>query len=571
MSNALRLVFCAVFGHTVDAMRPFLRFTIVCRFLLPLLCVPFAAADAADANWVLAARTFTFARTAATITGAEQVATLLPQLILEQIADGSSRVLPANEVLDRKLDALLTERLSLFLQLSKEYKTRDALVLTNVSPRTLERQLSEEQRKIAEIERKIDENLAQVEREAQDAAPRIAREEAIARGEDTDDGGGGRRRFSFQVPLFGWGDEEERPVSERVTLYRNDITALFTPSEKALEAGCTSRTFEKEALAAHINGLLSGSLMVFGDYISVTVDLNLYPGCRTAGTITEIGQTSDLLPLAKRIVRALAPKLSNSLPVVVRIDVLPEEAAHTASLTMDGIVFAEIPQELVVDAAIHTLSVSASGYETATLTYQFEGRERYHMRVSLVPEEKGVLSLRLKKLKDGMFYANGVDSVDVTEDEPYAAITVNGKSVLGIFTTGAGESETSAFFYIPAQWATEGTNLVVNAKPYDRAANIDKRRRSMYTAYTALICSLPFTFFCVGNFTAVNNGYMLGRTTYDDAVDWQQRMYGTLGITVVCGAWTVFELIRYLHAANGVLPAQTRAEKRAEKPKTNED
>ena len=548
-------------------MRPF--FPLIKAFLLFVMlsaavAAPLFAADGALSDWVLAAQKFTFSRTASAVTGAEQVATLLPQLILEQISTGSSRVLPTNEVLDRKLYALQTERLSLFLQLSKEYKTRDALVLTDISPRKLERELRAEQKKIAAIEKQIDENLEQVDKETRDAAPLIEREAAIARGDEVSRERGDGRRFPFQLPFpFFRGDDDDVRTSEHVALYRNDITALFAPTQAALDAGAESRVFEKEAVAAKINALLSGSMMVFGDYVSVTVDLHLYPGARNAGAVTEIGTVSDLLPLAERIVRSLSPLLSNSLPLMLHLAVFPEDAASRAQLTLDGIVFPELPRELAIDAAIHTISVSAAGYETASVTYQFEGRKPYELRVSLVPEVKGALSIRLKKFKDGMFYASGIDSASVTTEEPRTSISVNGKSVLGVFTTGAGESENSAFFYIPSQRAQDGAALVVRAKTYDRAANIDKRRRSMYTAYTALICSLPFTFYCVGNFTAANNGYMLGHATYDDALTWQNRMYGTLGVTAVCGAWTVVELLRYLWAANNVLPAQAYEDRRA--------
>ena len=527
---------------------------------------PLTAEAAAPTDWVLATEAFTFSRKDGA--GAEQLTTMLPQLILEQISSGSTRVLPANEVLDRKLYALQTERLSLFLQLSKEYKARDALVVTNISSRRLEKEIAAAQKKIAAIEKQIDENLAQVEKETQAAAPAIEREAAIARGEEVAQREEGGRRFPFQLPFpFFREEDEELRTSEFITLYKNDITALFTPSARALEEGRESYAFQKEVLAAKINALITGTMMVFGDYVSVTVDLHVYPGSRNTGTVTEIGTISDMLSLAERLVRALTPKLSNSLPLMLRVELFPEEAARTAQLTLDGIVFTEIPRELTIDAAIHTISIAAEGYETASITYQFEGRTPYTMRVSLVPEVKGVLSLRLKKFKDGLFYANGLETSPVTEEAPRTAITINGKSVLGLFTTGTGESENSAFFYIPVQRVQDDAALVVKAKTYDRAANIDKRRRRMYTAYTALICSLPFTFYCVGNFTAVNNGYMLRLTTYDDAVAWQNRMYNTLTITAICGAWTVIELIRYLHAANSVLPAQASTDWRAEKEK----
>ncbi|MCR5724145.1 MAG: hypothetical protein K6G80_03570, partial [Treponema sp.] len=446
-----------------------------------LLTAHLAAAD----DWVLAARSFTF-ESAAKPAGAEQISTLLPQLILEQISTGGTRVLPSSEVLSRTLDSLQTERLSLFLQLSKEYKTRDALVLSVVQPRSLEKQLAAEQKKIAEIEKQIDENLASADKAVSENAAAIEREEAVSQGLSQNDAfENDEKRFPFQIPFpIFRRDAEEKKVSEFVTLYKNDITALFTPSEAALSEGADSRTFEKEVVAAKINGLLSGTIIAYGDYIAVTVSLSLFPGGKTVATITEVGLSGDLLSIAERIVRALTPKLTNSLPVIIHLAVMPEDAAEKAMLTVDGIVIQSIPRELSLDSAIHTISVASPGYETASVTYMFEARARYDMKVSLVPEVKGTLSLRLKKFQDGIFYASGIDSAAVTEQERTARITVNGKSVLGIFTTGSGESDTSAFIYLPARLARENASLVVNAHPYDRAANIDKRRRRMYTAYS---------------------------------------------------------------------------------------
>ncbi|MCR5723860.1 MAG: hypothetical protein K6G80_02085, partial [Treponema sp.] len=70
------------------------------------------------------------------------------------------------------------------------------------------------------------------------------------------------------------------------------------------------------------------------------------------------------------------------------------------------------------------------------------------------------------------------------------------------------------------------------------------------------------TFYFVGNFTAVNNAYSMGRAEYEDAVSWQNKMYISLGVTAVCGVWTLFELFRYLRAANDVLPASASVDKK---------
>lgn len=509
-------------------------------------------------DWVLAAQQFTLAQKTAPSASAAHFATVLPQLLLEQISLDGSRVLPSQEVLDRQLETLQTERLSLFLQLSKEYQSRDALVLTYDKPKKLARALEQAQEKIDSIQKKIDENLAAVDAAKEAFQPKIDREAAVARGEDIADDQQHGRRFPF---FFGDG-ESDRQQQETVTIYRSDSTALFAPSADALAEGVTSRTYEKEVASAKINGVLSGSITGYGEYLAVSVDLYVYPGAKRVGSVTEVGTVGDQMDLADRIVQKLVPAIANSLPVVLRFEVVPEEAALSATLTLDGLVYSRIPDTLQVDASVHTISVAAKDYETVSFTYKYEGNERYRIRFSLSPARDGVLNLRLKKERDGIFYPRGFDRQAVDGQHPAARVTVNGTSVIGVFTAGAGDDAASAFFYVPENIAQDGANLKVNAKPFDRAENIDKRRRRMYTAYSALICSLPFTFYCTGNFTAANNAYVMGRGSYDTAQKWQTYGYIASGISIACGVWAVFELVRYLWAANQVLPATARPDNR---------
>ncbi len=520
------------------------------------------AADTTEkkTNWVLAAQKYSFSQKGKRGLSVEQFASVLPQLILEQIAIEGTRVLPSQEVLDRRLDSLQTERLSLFLQLAKEYQSRDALVVNTLSPKKLTKELEASQKKIDELQKKIDENLEKTEKEKADFAPKIKRETAIARGEKIEEKHEERRHFPF--PFFMDDDEDSPPQNETVAVYKNDSSALFSPSEAAEKDGITSRTYEKEIAAAKINGLLAGSIRIYGEYVAVTTDLYIYPGAKRAGTVTEVGTIGDQMNLADRIVQQLVPVIANSLPVQLRFEILPEEIAEKAHLTLDGLVYSKIPTDLQVDASIHTISVSAKGYDTASFTYKFEGNERYTIKISLSPAFTGLLNLRLKTLGDGVFHAKGLDSHAVDSVNSAAPITVNGKAVLGIYTTGTGEDAKSAFFYIPDDKALDGVNLKVNVKPFDRAQNIDKRRRWLYTSYTALILSMPFTFYVMGNSTAATKAYNLGRVDYDEAHRWSIASNVTAGISIACGVWFVYELVRYLVAANQVLPATATVDKR---------
>ncbi|MBR1535543.1 MAG: hypothetical protein IJ630_01235 [Treponema sp.] len=544
--------------------------------------------SAFSADWTLGVMEFSFKQTKSRSQSDTQAAQVLPQLIIEQFSSSGVRTLPQKEQLDRKLNELQTARLSLFLQLSKEYKTRDSLVLKEIKPKKLKKAIEEEMEKIRDIESQIDENLEEVQKAIEEASPKIEREEKIAgRKTESKTGNGDNgenqsedeksRRFPFRLPFpFFHRDEEENIVTENVVLYKNDSTALFKPSEKSLEAGFTSWDFENEVVNAKINGLITGEISTYGDYCSVTVSLRIYPGAKILGTVTEVGLLSDLMPLASSIARNLDSKIANALPVMLEFDIEPHEIAKDAKITIDDVVFSltktdgSFENKVIKESGIHRVKIEAPEYEDLTFSYSFTDDNRFYVHANLVPKVSGLAAIKLKKYQDGVFHTYGLNQAKITQENPTAKIQVNSKSVLGVFTIPKKSEEDSdssniAFFQIPANTAFDGAELIVNARPFDREANIDKRRRWMYTAYTALILSLPFTFYFKGEFTAENTAYAQGRGDYDRLTGLQTKSNICAGISATFGAWTVFELVRYLIAADKVLPAKAKIDKKAMK------
>ena len=540
-----------------------------------VLVFSFLAFFAFSDNWTLGVMEFSFKQTQARSESASKAASVLPQLIIDQFSNEELRTIPATEILDRKLNELQTARLSLFLQLSKEYKSRDSLVLTTTKPKTLQKSIKEEMEKIRDIEIKIDENLAEVKKVRDEAAPKIEREKAISEGRKVDDKKENDGFFPFQLPFsFFQKDENNEIVSEKIKLYKSDSSSLFTASEKALESGYSSWDFESEVIAAKINGLITGEITVYGDYCSVTASLRVYPGSQVLGSVTEVGLLTDLMPLANSIARNLDSKIANALPVLLEFEIEPREIARSTKITIDGIVFplensdGRFENKIIDESGIHHVVIEAPGYEELAFTYAFSGDNHFFVHVNLVPEVHGLANIRLKKYRDGVFHTYGLSQSSVTEKNPWASVEVNSKSVLGVFSvpkTNPDDSASSniAFFQIPSQNAFDGAYLFVNAKPFDRQANIDKRRRWMYTAYTALICSLPFTFYNLGEFTAENTAYSQGRGDQERLKDLQGRTNICLGVTAACGVWVVIELVRYLWSADRVLPEKVKIDKKA--------
>ena len=241
-------------------------------------------------DWTLGVMEFSFKQTQKRAESYEKAAQVLPQLIIEQFSNENIRTIPQKELLDRKLKELQTARLTLFLQLSKEYKTRDSLVLTTIKPKKLEKEIKSQMKKIRDLEIQIDENLESVKKTIDEYAPKIARDEAISEGKKVEDEKKDTGFFPFQLPfLFFHEHDANKIVSENVVNYKNDSTALFKPSEKSMEAGFTSWDFEQEVTSAKINGLITGEITCYGDYCSVTTNLRIYPGGQILGTVTEVG------------------------------------------------------------------------------------------------------------------------------------------------------------------------------------------------------------------------------------------------------------------------------------------
>lgn len=483
-----------------------------------LFLVFFPLALFAD-DWTLAGTAFTWNQKNVPA-AASHIGTLLPKLILEQITENGSRTVSSEEKKSRLLKTFQTERIDLFLKLSREEKAKDALLFTKTKPRELQKALAEQQKKIEEIQKQIDENLLAAS--------------------------------SIQIEEGGFSD------SERIVLYKKDAGALFSPSEQALNEGIDSLTYENEVLKASINGLLTGKITFLGDYISVQVELYQFPGGKLQDSVIEVGNSSDLMNIARNIAQNLTPKLTNSLPVEIDFEFEGVENPDLLNVSVDG-VFVTNKEKIVVDAGIHTVTISSEKYDTQTISYSFSGEEKFTVRTKLVPKIKGNLDISLKKMISGYFYFKGESGIPVNDENLSAKTSINGKTVLGFFENEAGES---AFVLIPENNARDGNCLTVNAVPFDRAKHIDRQRRRMYTAYTALICTLPATFFCIGEANAYIGAYNLNLgISRDEALRKQTNSYIAGSVSGVAGAWFVFEMVRYLLAANGVLPAEAKIKK----------
>ena len=348
----------------------------------------------------------------------------------------------------------------------------------------------------------------------------------------------------------------QEPVLEEVVIYQNDFSKLFAAPEETRAKGYASFEFEKSCVDGGIQGLITGKITVYGSYLSAAVTLYEYPGAREIGHATDVGGVDEIGFIAKRLASSLIPKISDSMPIEIQVSVKPDDAAAKTVLTVDDSVYRSIPETLVLGSGVHTLGFEAEGYMSASTSYSFTGNRRFSVEIEMREKKDGAFTLALKKDFSGDLFADGELAASFKSDERFTSIKINDGNILGRFIS---EDGTGADYFIKDSLVEDGAKLVLNANPFDRNAYIEKRRKLMYSSYSALIVSLIPTFYCYGNYFSAASAYNKRYDySYEDAAKWQTASNVTTGISIACGAFFAYELTRYLLAANTVLPAEAK-------------
>ena len=511
-------------------------------------------------DWVLASQKFEFADSRSAQIADENLTTIMPQLIMERISEGLVRSTTLQEMHDRTRNDFLTERQSLFLQLAKEVKVRDALVITEPKDRKLKKQLKEEEEKIAEIEAQIDENLQKTQKLREELQRKNA--------DDKHDmppprGGRGPLPFNPFANLFVKKEDDllPDPTREEIVFYKSDPYAFFTPSDDAQKFGTESRLFETEVVKENINALLTGKISVYGEHFSLSCKIWNFPGAKVLGEIVEVGSIKSWDQTADAVADFFIPKIANSFPIEIRFTVEPQEAKENALLKIDGNVYANVPDKIVALTGEHFIEVECSGYVTKSVDYDFQGARRFLVEANMKKKTDVKAQMYLKNPLEGSLYMGSDLAAEITFDNNRTEAFFDGTAEIGQFVSAENE-DSLFFFYIPDELQQDNANLIIKGKPSDRAAVIDRRRIIAYRAYTAVVLSVPITLFCLGKYYALEGAYYRGSMEDPDEMDkWQNYSLISLGVTMGCLGFFIFELSRYLKAANSLLPAKVKIEK----------
>lgn len=487
-----------------------------------LIVQGFCFAETEKTSWVIGAVEFTYRQDFVQSEYEKAVLSAIPKLILEQLYGTKTRNVPDEEILNRKIHSLVKERLALFLELSKEQKTKDALVIQNLSEYQFQKQTAVQEKKIKEITQKIDDNLAN-------------QENLMA-------------EFNSEKPPL----KRTAPDTEDFSFYKSDSSELFKFSQKIEKIDYAAFDCSAEIINAKINGLVTGTVAVYGGYAAVSAEMFLYPGAVSTGVITEIGLISEPEKIAKNIAYRLVPKIENAIPCEIQISIKPESLKDIARVTIDSTVYNKIPDKLVLSNGVHNFSFECEGYRKESFSYGFGYEKKYLIEVEFFKQDLTETALVLKKAIAGNLFYNGLQAEDNV-----MSVKINNSGVLGYYYTDKGNT---MFFMIPKNQFIDDKAVTANLKDYDIGADIEKKRRMMYISYSALICSLPFLFYSYSSYSTLYKGYVAGTSSIsiDDIKKYQTMSYIGIGVSAGLGIWFVAELVAYLISANKALPVETR-------------
>lgn len=519
-------------------------------------------------DWVLGAEKFSFTQNASTTSSQEELASLLPKLILEQISTSSRRVPSATELYDRKNEVLLNERISLFLQLSAAIKKRDSLFLSESNPKKLKSEIANEEEKILQIENKISENLKQSDLMKKTLENALLIESS----------------YSEQYPLpslFSKSKSNEflNPLSEKISFYENNEKLFDSGSENL-----SDREFEKKVIDSKIKGLITGRITIYNGYMMLNCELHVYPGNKIIGGVVEVGSIDDLISIANKVAQTLMPIIANAKPVNVYFNIDPLEIRDKVKLNIDGIVYSSVPEKISLSAGFHTMNFSGDGYNDVSITYDFKDKDAFLVHIPMKKKERGIFSISFNKDIIGTLYLNGQLIGNIQDGILNDVITIDGRPYIGQIMLAEHKYEKvlkksiddegneieeyvdedkgaySSFFYVSSNLQKDGNALVVDSVPLDISNEIEKRRVWMYRGYSAFVVSFPIALICQGKFNSALLSYYAGNCDASEVFSWHTARLIAGGISIAAGSFFAFELVRYLITAGKVVPKEGKVE-----------
>lgn len=519
-------------------------------FLFFLFISSFAFSETLSNKWVIAAEQFEVNHINQNDKFLEGISKTIPQLILEKLDANIVRNIYPDEKFERKQYELKKERMSLFLQLSSLTKTRDSFVLYNYTENELKLKQREQDKKINDVKKKINENLEKL-KESEAQFEEDVKNYNSKQNQSKND-------FQKFVDLFKhfFSSKDDLYTTEDVAFYNNSFSNLYVRPAKLIGKPYESKEFELEMVNAKINTLLTGKINKVGDFYSITVDAYLYPGAKKIITVTDVGSANDFEMICTNIARSIIPVLSNAIPVEIVLNITNEDIKFDQiDFFIDDALQSNVSDQIIVQSGVHYIQFVCPGYKSISTSYYFEGNKKYKIDITFEKEDIKTLNIQSIKPVQGTFYANGTVGIQENEFSNKAKIKINDTLILGSFISSDGKQ---GFFYIPEKLVIENANLAVKLNLQNKGETVESRRKKMYWSYSLLTISLMPTLFTYGNLNSTINRYNNGKESISTVKNWQTGFYVSAGISIGCGIFFVYELVRYLMAANQVVPNKAR-------------
>ncbi len=526
----------------------------LCIFSVLLIVNGFTFLYAADNQWTVAAIPFQVdVRSGSKNSIYKEFETLFPKRILDNLAFGNQRFIDKSETDERKLYDLKKKQTANFLELSGLVKSRDSLFLYDYSERELKRKINEAEKKIEACKKKIAENQVLIDQLVLSKADASSTYNVHKIQSETE------KFQNLFKNLFSTNVESE--YYEQVQVYGSIDNPFIELTEQQqadfLENGLNSIFIKKISDEKKIRCILTGKVTVIDEYISVSAVLTLMPGNRELCRESEIGTTSQSETICDLLSDSMLQYVFGTLPVSINVKVMNEETVDGVKFTFDDQVVSNFSIPQIFESGIHTVSFSAPGYKTLVTSYHFEGNQNYEIGVHLVKKDNGFINFRMKYFQEGTLFANGMPLVSSDQYKNTSRIEIDGKEILGIFVSEDGLSD---FYYIDSKKISDGNFYQSNIKAMDTASYIDLRRKIMYGSYSAFMISMMGWCVTYGSLYNTFAAYQQNPTIelYEKAVKWQNASKVMTGFAWGTGLLWGYTLIRYLIAADKVLPSTTK-------------
>lgn len=448
----------------------------------------------AESSWILGATAFEIkGKTESSIVSS--MSEQLPLLILENISLPEKRRVDTEEWRDRKTEELEKNRGALFTTIQQKVLSRDSILFN-------EGITSQSKKEIGLLEKEIQELL--------------------------------HSYTNIQDSFLQLESSVYPDTYEAISFWKNDASLLYQQKEKVTD----------------LDGLITGSIQEVNSFVRIEVQLLLYPGNRVQKEIVKTGSFLNFEQIAEDISSELAAYITNRKMVQLSFDIQSENIS-SVTIKIDDSIFNRNQEYAIVPEGYHSIWIDAPGYKTRIINWNFTGKEKYRVVVTMEKEIPVNLIFQSSDENNEIFL-NGLPSTGY----------VNGLPVWGQILL---PDLSSAFFYVQGRKNTvlesDNSYVVPLEQPVkDLNMLIEKSRKRMYSSYGLFLISLPFSMISYGNYVNEYTSWSMGYSSGTGINSTEKTYLLTTGISVGLGINFAIQLGRYIFNVNKVLPQEIYVE-----------